>query len=296
MQKKGSRAWALVRRQHGVVATRQLLELGFSEDEIRHRVRTGRLHRLHVGVYAAGRRDLDRHGMWMAAVLACGDRAVLSHETAATLWKIRHSHRLEVTAPTCRCRPGITVHRRELRQRDMTVRDGIPVTTPAATLIDLATRLGDGSLERAINQGDQLHLIDPERLRSELDDVGLRRGAPRLRRMLDRYTFSFTRSELEHALIPIALRAGLGMPLTCVYLNGYEVDFYWPDLGLVVEADGLRYHRTAQQQTTDLERDQAHIRAGLHCLRFSHGQIRFDPGHVEATLRAVASRLRASRR
>jgi hypothetical protein len=108
--------------------------------------------------------------------------------------------------------------------------------------------------------------------------------------MLDRYTFSFTRSELEHALIPIALRAGLGMPLTCVYLNGYEVDFYWPELRLVVETDGGRYHRTAMQQTKDRLRDQAHFRSRLIAIRFTHDQIAHDAAAVRRTLEVAASR------
>ena len=275
-KQKGSRAWALVRRQHGVIAPWQLLDLDFTEDEIRHRVERRRLYRVLRGVYAVGRRELSEHGWWMAAALAFGPDAVLSHEAAGALWRIRPSQRFEVSVPTDRRRKGISPHRRKLRPEDKTVRDGIPVTTPGATLIDLATRLGDEALERAVNQADQLDLIDPEKLRGELDHVGRRHGARRLRRLLDRYTFSFTRSELEQALIPIALRAGLGMPLTCVVVNGYEVDFYWPDLGLIVEADSLRYHRTAAKQTEDLERDQAHARAGLQCIRFSHSQIKYD--------------------
>lgn len=288
-----SLAWDLVRRQHGVIARFQLLALGFTRAEIEHRLTTGRLYRVCPGVYAVGRRELSDHGWWMAAVLSCGPGAVLSHEAGAALWRIRESRRLEVTVSGYRRRPGVTVHRRKLRPQDVTVRDGIPVTTPAATLVDLATRLGDSALERAINQADQLDLIDPESLRAELDGVGRRHGARRLRGLLDRYTFSFTRSELEQAFIPIALRAGLPMPLTCHTVNGYEVDFYWPDLQLVVEADGLRYHRTAQQQTEDLERGQAHARAGLHCIRFSHAQIKYDAQDVQRTLERVVARLTA---
>jgi predicted transcriptional regulator of viral defense system len=294
-KQKSSLAWDLVRRQHGVIARFQLLALGFTRAEIEHRLAVGRLHCLLRGVYAVGRRELSEHGLWMAAVLSCGPGAVLSHEAAGALWRIREARRIEVTVPGYRRRPGVTVHRRTLRPEDMTTRDGVPVTTPAATLVDLATRLGDSALERAVNQADQLDLIDPEKLRADLDHVGRRRrGAARLRRLLDRYTFSFTRSELEQALIPIALAVGLPMPLTCVIVNGYEVDFYWPDLGLVVEADSLRYHRTAAKQTRDLERDQAHARAGLTCIRFSHAQIKYDPEYVRNTLAAVVSRLTAS--
>jgi predicted transcriptional regulator of viral defense system len=295
-KQKSSLAWSLVRRQHGVIARFQLLGLGFTRAEIEHRVQRGRLHPVLRGVYAVGRRELTEHGVWMAAVLSCGPDAVLSHEAAGALYRIRPSRRIEVTAPTYRRRHEITIHRRTLRHEDVTTWNRIPVTTPGATLIDLSTRLGDSALERAVNQADQLDLIDPEGLRAELDHVGRRRGARRLRLLLDRYTFSFTRSELEQAFIPIALRAGLPMPLTCHEVNGHEVDSYWPELGLIVEADSLRYHRTAQQQTEDLRRDQAHARADLQCLRFSHGQIKYDPEYVRRTLEQVAARLTAQRR
>jgi very-short-patch-repair endonuclease len=121
------------------------------------------------------------------------------------------------------------------------------------------------------------------------------RGLGRLKRILDRRTFTLTDSELERRFRPIARGAGLGRPATQVWLNGHRVDFYWPDLGLVVETDGLRYHRTPAQQAVDRERDHAHTAAGLVPLRFTHGQVRYEPGHVQHTLAAVAARIRADR-
>jgi very-short-patch-repair endonuclease len=120
-----------------------------------------------------------------------------------------------------------------------------------------------------------------------------RPGLGRLRRTLDRHTFRLTRSELERRFLPIARRAGLPRPLTRQWVNGYEVDFLWPDLGLVVETDGLRYHRTPAQQAVDRRRDQTHTAAGLTPLRFTHYEVRYELGHVEATLAAVARRLGA---
>jgi very-short-patch-repair endonuclease len=119
-----------------------------------------------------------------------------------------------------------------------------------------------------------------------------RRGAAALRRALDRPTFAVTDSELERRFLPIARRAGLPQPQTGVRLNGFRVDFYWPDLGLVVETDGLRYHRTSAEQGRDRLRDQAHTAAGLTQLRFTRAQVVFDAAHVESTLAAVASRVR----
>jgi very-short-patch-repair endonuclease len=110
--------------------------------------------------------------------------------------------------------------------------------------------------------------------------------------ILDRNTFVITDTKLERRFLPIARRAGLPRPQTQRHVNGFRVDFYWPELGLVVETDGLRYHRTAVQQSRDRVRDQAHMAAGLTCVRFTHAQVRFQPGRVEATLSAVAGRLR----
>jgi very-short-patch-repair endonuclease len=120
-----------------------------------------------------------------------------------------------------------------------------------------------------------------------------RAGRKPLRETIDRRTFRFTRSGLERAFIPLALSAGLSRPETRVMVNGFEVDFFWPDLGLVVETDSLTYHRTAQAQAKDRLRDQAHIAAGLTPLRLTHSQIRYEPGYVRAMLTTVARRLLA---
>jgi very-short-patch-repair endonuclease len=120
------------------------------------------------------------------------------------------------------------------------------------------------------------------------------RGVGVLRRVLDRHTFVLTDSELERRFVPIARRAGLPRPKTQAVVNGFRVDFFWPQLGLVVETDGLRYHRTPAQQAADRVRDQAHIAAGLMPLRFTHAQVSYETAHVEATLRATALRLRPS--
>jgi very-short-patch-repair endonuclease len=158
------------------------------------------------------------------------------------------------------------------------------------TLIDLAARLPRDELEAAISEADIRGLITPEQLRRALDAMPHRPGAGELRRTLDRRTFRVTRSKLERHFLPIARRAGLPPPLTRVEVNGYEVDFYWPDLGLVVETDGLTYHRTPAAQAADLLRDQAHAAAKLIPLRFTHYQVVYEPDHVEAILTRVATR------
>jgi very-short-patch-repair endonuclease/predicted transcriptional regulator of viral defense system len=288
--------WALVRRQHGVIDHRQLVDLGYSRRAIEHRLRLGRLHCLFRGVYAVGRFEISTLGRLMAAVLACGDGAFVSHDSAAALCRIRSKHpqviHVSVPWPRNPCHPGIRVHRRRtFDPRHLTVHQGIPVTTPTVTLVDLATQLGRDSLEAAINEADKQHLIDPEALRAALAAFPALPGAARLRATLDARTFTLTDSELERRFLPIARRAGLPRPQTQVPLNGFRVDFFWPELGLVVETDGLRYHRTPAQQANDRLRDQVHTAAGLTPVRFTRAQVRYEQAHVEATLAAVAERL-----
>jgi very-short-patch-repair endonuclease len=288
--------WSLSKRQHGVVARSQLMELGLSSEGIRHRIGKGRLHRVRPGVYAVGRPELTRHGCWMAAVLSCGPEAVLSHDSAAALWEIFPAERggieVSVPAPADRRRPGIVVHRRTIiGPADVTRRHGVPVTTPICTLVDIAASMTRDQLESAVNEADKRNLTDPEALRSAVDKLRPRPGVANLRETLDRRTFTLTDSELERRFLPLARRAGLPPPQTRQHVNGFRVDFYWPALGLIVETDGLRYHRTPAQQARDRMRDQTHIAAGLTALRFTRAQVRFESGHVEATLSAIVRRL-----
>ena len=290
-------AWELAGRQHGVVARWQLQDLGFSAEAIRHRIAKGRLHPIHRGVYAVGRRELSREGRWMAAVLACGDGAVLSHDSAACLWGLQKRERVQVhvSIPRARnARPcGIRVHRRHPEAlADATTRDRIPVTSPVRTLVDLAARAERPTAEALVNQADKLDLIDPEALRAALDERDGERGAPLLREVLDRASFTLTDSELERLFLPIVRRVGLPNPATRQWVNGHRVDFFWPELDLVVETDGLRYHRTATQQARDTVRDNAHRAAGLVPVRFTHAQVRYEPGYVEEILAAVTRRAR----
>ena len=297
----GDSLWALVRRQHGVITRQQLMQLGFGKHAIDHRISTGRLHPIWRGVYAVGRTELTQDGRWIAATLSCGPSAVLSHWSAAALWGIGQAPtgpiEISIPARATRRRPGILVHRRlGLIAAQVTSVRGIPVMTPTWTLIDLAPRLDRAETEAAINEANKRNLVNPETLRAALDGLPRVPGVSILRELLDRLTFVLTDSELERQFLPIARQAGLPPPQTGCYLNGFKVDFYWPDLGLVVETDGLRYHRTAAQQARDRRRDQAHAAAGMTPLRFTHAQVRFEPGHVRGTLVAVVRRLREQHR
>lgn len=311
VQPWSSGAWELARTQHGVVARSQLLELGMSRAAIGHRLASGRLHRLAQGIYVVGRPELSVHGRWMAAVLACGPKARLSHRSAAELWSIQPrrlphsssfspassppSKRIEVAVPAdVRVRrPGIRVRRQEgLGAESLRVVHGIPVADPVSVLVDLANMLPTRQLEAAINEADHLDLVDPEELRAALGSHPPRPGRRRLRLLLDQETFVMTDTELERRFLRIVRGAALPLPETQVHLNGYRVDFYWREVGLVVEADSLRYHRTPSKQSADRRRDHAHVSAGLTTLRFSHAQVRYEPDYVGRTLTANLERLR----
>ncbi|MBS1882517.1 MAG: DUF559 domain-containing protein [Actinobacteria bacterium] len=260
----------------------QLMGLGLSRRGVQHRIARGRLHLIGRGIYAVG-------------------MAALSHSSAAALFKIGTEDRssIEVTrlAPGPIRIPGVRVHRcPRLGAGWHGLCEGIPVTSPVQTLIDLATRYERGPMERAINEADKLGLVRTDVLRRALDDHKGKPGVGRLRAILDRRTFAYTRSELERVFIPLARQAGLPKPRTSVYLNGHEVDFHFPDLELVVETDGLTYHRTPAQQAKDAERDQDHTAAGLTPLRFTHGQIKYEPERVVRILRAAGDDRAAPRR
>lgn len=295
--KRSRQAWELAGRQHGIVARRQLLALGFNAREIEHRVGRGRLHLVMRGVYAVGWPRLTSERRWMAAVLACGDGALLSHRSAAALWRIGTEKKGVVdVSVTRRCelkRPGLRVRGRPtLTAKDIVSRDGIPVTSPVRTMVDIATELGPLGVERAVNEADKRDLIDPETLRSALDQYAGQPGAPLLRHLLDKRTFLLSDSDLEVLFRPIATAVKLLPPLSKQVLNGFEVDFFFPDLGLVVETDGLRYHRTPSTQARDARRDRAHILAGMTPLRFTHYEIKHEPTRVQAELTRVATMLR----
>lgn len=232
----------------------------------------------------------------MAAVLACGPGSALAHRSAGALWGIVRERpgRIEVSCTSRResARRGVEVRSGTLRPSEIVWRDDIPLTSPARTLVDLATELPPRQLERAVNEADKLEVIDPEMLRAELEGYRGVRGVRPLRNLLDRDTFVLTDEELERLFLPLAREVGLPLPRTKEMVNGFEVDFYWPDLRLVVETDGLRYHRTPSAQARDALRDQTHTAAGYARLRFSHHQVRYEPAHVRRILRETASRLK----
>jgi hypothetical protein len=220
----------LAARQHGVVKYAQLVSAGLDPKAIARRVADGRLRRLHRGVYLAAPLPA-RFTPEMAAVLACGDSAVLSHHAAAALWGFRPPWQgdvdVTVTKGQARHRQGITVHRARLEPRDVRRRHDIPLTSPARTLRDLAPHLPQRDLDRTVEQAQVLRLVS----RRELLHV------PALRRAL-RHEPALTRSEAEARLLDLVRAAGLPTPATNVRIAGYEVDLLWRTHRLIVEVDG----------------------------------------------------------
>ena len=279
---------ALAGRQHGVVATRQLLALGVSEDAVRYRARTGHLHRIRRGVYAVGHRELSREGVWLAAVLACAPGAVLSHQTAAVLWGIGGgAPRIHITAPGGRSRGGIRLHRAALHPEDTAVHRSIPVTSVARTIVDLAAAAQDEDrLTRTIEAAVREQLFDLRKLDRTMHRA--RRGVTRLNRVLADYRRTpDIRSELERDFLALIRKARLPEPDTNVLVAGELVDVHWPHWRLVVELDGRSYHSSPRQFERDRLRDAILQRNGYRVLRITRKRLDDQPRAALEDIRAL---------
>lgn len=278
-------------RQHGVVAYRQLRAIGLSSSAIDRAVRGARLHRLYKGVYAVGHPVLTRHGRWMAAVLACGPGAALSHRDAAALHEIRRDNRqeIDVSAPRSRHQQhGITLHRpRRLHAGDLTTVDGIPVSTVARTLLDLAALVNESQLERAVEETELRKLFDMNAVEATLARSKGHRGAPRLEAAVAdlRPFIPMTRSEFERAFPKICRDAGLPQPAMNVWLLGYEVDALFEEDRIVVELDGGEYHATTAARRRDPIRDARLQAAGYRIVRVHERWLADAPEAIRALMR-----------
>jgi very-short-patch-repair endonuclease len=285
----------LAARQHGVIARRQASAAGVSSKAIEVRLRAGRLIPLHRGVYALGHRRLRSEGYWMAAVLAVGPGAVLSHREAAALHGLRPTNRarIDVTTEADRCVPGIEVHRvRRLDPADVTTVSGIPVTTVARTLVDLADVVNAESLAKAMDEAERQNRLDLRAIHTARTRTTGRNGPGPQRlthalRELAAHGTTLTRSPLEVAFQALINRAGLPKPRTNARLKGHEVDAYWPDHKLAVELDGWRFHNTRRDFQRDRERDRELTAAGHKVIRFTHRDVHERPAHVVETLRRL---------
>ena len=286
----------LATAQHGVVARWQLLLLGLSPQSVDRRVRSGRLHPVHRGVLAVGHRALTKEGRWMAAVMAGGRDAVLSHASAAAAWELRRAGgaAIHVTVPRDtgrKRRTGIRIHRSTtLEPTETTTVRAIPVTGPIRTIIDLAAKLQGRPLEHVLDLADQRRLIDFAELRRRLAEHAGRPGSPSLQAVLSLYTAgsTVTRSEMEERFLGLCDSHGLRRPEVNTRIEGEEVDFVWRAARLIVEVDGYAYHRSPSAFESDRERDVVLAVAGWQVLRFTWTQLTTRPAWVA---RAVSKRL-----
>jgi very-short-patch-repair endonuclease len=271
----------LAARQHGVVTTADLAAAGLVRRAVARRVAQGRLRRLHRGVFLVGplRGPLTSE---MAALLAVGHDATLSHRSAAARWEILPPTDdpvdVSVSQGHPRNRPGIRIHR--TRCIEHSLKAGLRVTTPVRTLVDLAASIGARDLERAVEEAQIRRLVT----RGELE---------RLRRIGPGHEPSLTRSEAERRLRALIRAARLPPPQTNVRLGSYEVDFVWPDERVVVEVDGFAFHSTRAAFERDRARDRALQAAGYVVLRFTWRQLVHEPEVVVAELAAALVRQRA---
>jgi very-short-patch-repair endonuclease len=280
---------ALAADQHGVIATRQLVALGLSRQAAEKRVRAGRLHRVHRGVYAVGHECLTRNGRFLAAVLTFGEGAVLSHASAALLWELFRSEprHVEVTVPGTggrTRRPGMTVHRGAVAESERAVVDGIPATSPVRTLIDLADVLPRRALERALDQAAYQRLD-----LSGLEPRHGRRGAGKLARVLAEHQIgtTLTRSKLEELFLALCRREGLPRPSVNRRIEGHEVDFSWRRRRLIVETDGHAAHGTRGAFERDRVRDAQLTVAGWRVLRVTYRRLVVEPEAAARQLREL---------
>jgi very-short-patch-repair endonuclease len=262
----------LASSQHGVVTTRQLLGIGLSYEAMSKRAKAGRLHRIHRGVYAVGHRALSQHGHWMAALLGCGEGAVLSHNSAAALWGFLRpfSGPTHVTSPSLNgrsLRPGIILHRsRSLTADLVTQRHRIPVTNPQRTIDDIESCVEPYLVRRAIRQAEHAkHRLNPS----------------------TKAQTKRTRSDLELAFLRFCSHHSFPSPEVNVKVGKWEVDFLWREQRVVVETDFFDYHRGSVAYEDDHQRELDLRRAGYTVRRYTGDQIRNHPAEVVGDLGEV---------
>jgi len=287
---------ALAARQWGVVSRGQLLDAGLSRKVVAGRVRAGRLLPLHPGAYAVGHARLRTEGHWLAAVLAVGPGAVLSHRDAAGLHGLRPANHVRIDVSTtgrARSSAKIAVHRtRVLDARDTTTVQGIPVTTVARTLLDLAGTVPHDHLVSAIKQAERQHTFDLRAVEAALARTRGRRGPGHraLREAIKERAAlqgTVTLSHLEDAFLRLLRTTDLTLPATNVHIEGFQIDAVWRIHRIAVELDGWQDHQTRRAFERDRERDAALTAAGWRVVRFTYRQVTARPDAVIGTLRRL---------
>jgi very-short-patch-repair endonuclease len=287
----------IARRQHGVVSVQQLESLGWGRAKIARETAAGRLHRLHRGAYAVGHKALTDHGRAMGAVLSGGEDALLSHQSAGWLWGISNwpppVPEVTVTRTVRHARADVRIHSsRTLHASDETATEGIRVTAPPRTLLDLAGA-AEGNVRWALPRAKRLGLLDLIAIDSMLKRSRGLRGAARLRVALYRYrTEAFTRSGLERGFLQLVEKARLPRPSTNMYMHGYELDAYWPDLRFAVELDTYDHHGDEISFEEDRLRHEDLKLAGIEMVRITGQRMDREPDAVASRLRRLLGQRR----
>jgi len=291
----------LCRLQHGVVARRQLAERGWSEEEIEWRIQAKRLHRVYAGVYSLAPRQLiSRQGLWMAAVLASGPDALLSHRTAAALWGIRgySGGAIHVTVPRkSTSTNGIRRHFSIVPEDEWAVHEEIPVTSVHRTIVDLAASEEVDAVVAMIKEAEYLNRWDRLSLPDLLERYPGKRGSRKIRAALERFTEEPSgrkRPGLEERFAPFLRRHHLPVPRFNDWIilgpKRFQVDCHWPDLRQVVELDGWDGHRSRSAFREDRARDRALNAAGFSVIRLTWNQLDDEPEAVASDLRSLLLR------
>jgi very-short-patch-repair endonuclease len=290
---------ALALRQYGVVGREQLLRLGLGKDAIQHRIASRRLHRVHAGTYAVGHKVIPREGRWMAAVLASGPNAVLSHWSAAALWMIRPNSRtrIDVTVPhRSRSSDPIRRHISEVPEDERTVKEGIPVATVPRTILDLAATESTDVVENLLRESEFLQLSDRLSLPDLIERYPGKRGTRKVHLALKRLREEpegRKRSPLER-FAPFLRQHRLPLPRFNDWIvlgdKRYQVDCHWPHLGQIVELDGWDGHSTRTAFREDRARDRRLLAAGYRVAHITWNQLDDEPAEVAADLRVLLNK------
>lgn len=294
---------AFAKAQHRTVARRQLLRVGIESDAIQRRVQSGRLFPKYRGVYAIGSPDLTQYGEWSAAVLSCGDPALLSHRSGAGhRGFLKDRWPIQVTVPDARVgKRGVRIYRAPtLSASDITVRGGIPTTSIARMFVDLAATEDDGTVRRAFREADRQKRLVYADLRAALGSCHGRKGAGVLRALIDEATEPEpTRSDFEEMWIDFCDEHGIPAPRMNATVASFEIDAYWPGTGVIVELDSWIWHSDRRTFESDRAKWEQLQIAGYRVLPITYRRMTGDPAGVAASvlalLRAQAARDFASR-
>jgi very-short-patch-repair endonuclease len=278
-------------RQHGAISRAQLIAIGLSPAHVEYRLRVGRLHRIERTVYAVGHDRLVREGRWMAAVLTCGEHAVLSHRPAGALWGVApyNGSLIDVTAPTKRrSRRRLRAHVACLDPADVATEGDIPVTSVARTILDLAAITDERRVERALERAEKLELFDLREINATCERSHGHRGLKILNHALALHVpDDATRSDFERDLLFLCRDHDLPLPSVNATVEGYEVDASWPGTPLIIELDSWEHHRTRAAFERDRVRDANLKLAGYAVIRVTYRRLRDEPDSVAGLIRRV---------